>query len=89
MVIWFTGMSGSGKSTLTESLRSFLQEKGFSICVIDRDFVRKLNKTVNHFTVESILKNNYQKPCGMVLRESLCLEKTELRIASRNSARGP
>ena len=59
MVIWFTGMSGSGKSTLTESLRSFLQEKGFSICVIDGDFVRKLNKTVNHFTVESILKNNY------------------------------
>jgi adenylylsulfate kinase len=59
MVIWFTGMSGSGKSTLTESLRSVLQEKGFSICVIDGDFVRKLNKTVNHFTVESILKNNY------------------------------
>ena len=59
MVIWFTGMSGSGKSTLTESLSSVLQKKRFSVRIIDGDFVRKFNKTVNHFTVESILKNNY------------------------------
>jgi len=52
-------MSGSGKSTLTEYLCSVLQEKGFSVKIIDGDFVRKFNKTVNHFTIESILKNNY------------------------------
>ena len=59
MVIWFTGMSGSGKSTLSEYLSSILQEKGFSVSILDGDFVRKLNKTVNHFTIESILENNY------------------------------
>lgn len=69
MIIWFTGMSGAGKTTLAVSLNSSLCKLGYSTHLLDGDEVRKLKKTINDFSKESILENNRLiiEECGRLL----------------------
>src|SRR3989344_9215364 len=59
MIIWFTGLSGSGKTTLSKHLAEKLEDKDFSVFLVDGDTFRKNKKAKNTFTRKEILQNNY------------------------------
>ena len=40
-VLWFTGLSGAGKSTLAVGVERSLFEKGYEVCVLDGDDMRR------------------------------------------------
>lgn len=40
-VLWFTGLSGAGKSTLSVGVERSLFEKGYEVCVLDGDDMRR------------------------------------------------
>jgi adenylylsulfate kinase len=41
VTIWFTGLSGAGKTTITKALAEHLNQKNYSIEVLDGDVVRQ------------------------------------------------
>jgi adenylylsulfate kinase len=57
-IIWFTGMSGSGKSTLSIELKKQLQDKGYSVQIIDGDTIRDHYTTKLGFGRKDVLTNN-------------------------------
>ena len=57
-IIWFTGMSGSGKSTLSVRLKKQLQDKGYSVQIIDGDTIRDNYTTKLGFNRQDVLTNN-------------------------------
>jgi adenylylsulfate kinase len=56
-IIWFTGMSGSGKSTLSELLKKVLNDKGYSVSIIDGDYIRDNNEKLG-FGFDDVYINN-------------------------------
>ena len=57
-IIWLTGMSGSGKSTLSARLKKQLQNKGYSVQIIDGDSIRDDYTTKLGFGRQDVLSNN-------------------------------
>jgi len=57
-IIWLTGMSGSGKSTLSVELKKQLQNKGYSVQIIDGDSIRDNYTTKLGFGRQDVLTNN-------------------------------
>ena len=57
-IIWLTGMSGSGKSTLSVGLKKGLQNKGYSVEIIDGDSVRDNYTNKLGFSRQDVLTNN-------------------------------
>ena len=57
-IIWLTGMSGSGKSTLSARLKKQLQNKGYSVQIIDGDSIRDDYTTKLGFGRQDVLTNN-------------------------------
>ena len=75
-IIWFTGMSGSGKSTLSIELKKQLQDKGYSVQIIDGDTVRDNYTSKLGFGRQDVLTNNLniaqkclelRNPCDVIL----------------------
>jgi adenylylsulfate kinase len=54
-VFWMTGLSGSGKSTIANAFQNELFNRGYQVCVLDGDNVRKgLNKDLDFSNIGRI-----------------------------------
>jgi len=41
LIVWFTGLSGAGKSTISSQVHDHLSKRGYSVCLLDSDYIRR------------------------------------------------